>query len=413
MDYSTGNEIVDQMKSLNITGNVIPPIWYKVFNNKEIESEVSGKIRLLAINILADIVYWYRPTEIRDEKTGFVIGYKKKFKADLLQRSYDDLCQMFMCSKKDGQRAVAFLESFGVIKRVFRTLKVSGITVANVLFLQLDVDILKSLTYPDILPYGQNSPYPKTHTSTPKNEIVHTNTENTTQISSKNSFSKKESKDKSFDQIIKDFCKENEELETQLKKYLKMRFAIKKGLSNDIKKENYPEIVPPLKHRGCKTNSIQNTPCTPTPQYNYIDDNYIEYNNIDDNHIEYSKKVSKRETYDEIIENFSQGNKELEAELKKYLQMRFTKQKRLSNVSLKASLNNLLKVSGNNQVDMIEIVNKAVRKEQLDFYPLSEKEKQPKIEQNTSYDLENYNKFVKSPEYFDLLEHSLDKEKSL
>lgn len=294
MEYSTGNEIVDQMKSLNITGNVIPPIWYKVFNNTDIESKVSGKIRLLAINILADIVYWYRPTEIRDEKTGFVIGYKKKFKADLLQRSYDDLCQMFMCSKKDGQRAVTFLESFGVIKRVFRTLKVSGITVSNVLFLQLDVDILKSLTYPDVLPYGQNSPYPKTHTSTPKNEIVHTNTENTTQISSKNSFSKKVSKGKSFDEIIKDFCNEN---------------------------------------------------------------------------------------------------KKLEAEIKKYLKMRFTKEKRLSNASLEEALNKLLEVSGNNQADMIEIVNKAVRKGQLDFYPLSEKEKQSKIKQNTSYNIEEYENF--------------------
>lgn len=168
------------------------------------------------------------------------------------------------------------------------------------------------------------------------------------------------------------------------------------GISNDIKKENYPEIVPPLKHRGCKTNSIQNTPRTPTPQSNYIDDNNIEYNNIDDNNIEYSKKERKRETYDEIIENFSQGNKKLEAELKKYLQMRFTKQKRLSNVSLEESLNNLLKVSGNNQVDMIEIVNKAVRKEQLEFYPLSEKEKQSKIEQNTSYNVEEYEQYLKN-----------------
>lgn len=168
------------------------------------------------------------------------------------------------------------------------------------------------------------------------------------------------------------------------------------GVSKDMKKENYLENVPPLKHRECKTNSIQNKPCTPTPQSNYIDDNYIEYNYIDDNHIEYSKKERKRETYNEIIENFSQGNKELESELKKYLQMRFTKQKRLSNVSLKASLNNLLKVSGNNQVDMIEIVNKAVRKEQLDFYPLSEKEKQPKIEQNTSYNVEEYEQYLKN-----------------
>lgn len=313
MEYSTGNEIVDQMKSLNITGNVIPPIWYKVFNNKEIESEVSGKIRLLAINILADIVYWYRPTEIRDEKTGFVIGYKKKFKADLLQRSYDDLCQMFMCSKKDGQRAVTFLESFGVIKKVFRTLKVSGITVANVLFLQLDVDILKSLTYPDNVPYGRNSPYPQTNTSIPQNEIVHTNTENTTQISSKNTFSKKE---------------------------------------------------------------------------------------------------RKRETYDEIIENFSQGNKELESQLKGYLQMRFTKQKRLSNASLKASLGRLFEVSGGNEVHMIEIVNKAVRKEQVDFYPLSKKEKQevkPNKVQSTSN--ESSPRFPTTPEDFERLMLALDKDK--
>lgn len=168
------------------------------------------------------------------------------------------------------------------------------------------------------------------------------------------------------------------------------------GVSKDMKKENHLENVPPLKHRECKTNSIQNKPCTPTPQSNYIDDNYIEYNYIDDNHIEYSKKERKRETYDEIIENFSQGNKELETQLKEYLQMRFTKQKRLSNVSLKATLNNLLKVSGNNQADMIEIVNKAVRKEQLEFYPLSEKEKQPKIEQNTSYNVEEYEQYLKN-----------------
>ena len=45
---------------------------------------------------------------------------------------------------------------------------------------------------------------------------------------------------------------------------------------------------------------------------------------------------------------------------------------------------------------MIEIVNKAVRKEQLDFYPLSEKEKQSKIKQNTSYDLEAYEEFLEN-----------------
>lgn len=196
MNLTTGSSIVDQMKYLNITGNVIPPTWYKIFNNKDPKTEFSGKIRLLAINILADIVYWYRPIEIRDEKTGYVIGYKKRFKADLLQKSYDDLCQMFMCSKKDAQRAVTFLESFGVIKRVFRNLKVSGVTVANVLFLQLDVDVLKNLTYPKGDPSGQNSPHPKTKSSTPKNDIVQTNTEITSEITSETSVIKENVKEK-------------------------------------------------------------------------------------------------------------------------------------------------------------------------------------------------------------------------
>ena len=33
-----------------------------------------GKPYLLAIMILADLVYWYRPSEIRDEGTGEVVG---------------------------------------------------------------------------------------------------------------------------------------------------------------------------------------------------------------------------------------------------------------------------------------------------------------------------------------------------
>ena len=93
MNLTTGNLIVDQMKDLNITGNIIPMSWFKTFSaprKTDKKNGFSGKIKLLAINILADIVYWYRPVEVRDEKTGFVIGYKKKFKSDLLQKNYDD-----------------------------------------------------------------------------------------------------------------------------------------------------------------------------------------------------------------------------------------------------------------------------------------------------------------------------------
>ena len=56
MGYLTsGNEIVDAMGSINISGNIIPAVWYRTITKE------NGKPYLLAIVILADIVYWYRP----------------------------------------------------------------------------------------------------------------------------------------------------------------------------------------------------------------------------------------------------------------------------------------------------------------------------------------------------------------
>ena len=42
-----------------------------------------------------------------------------------------------------------FLEKLGVVKRVFRTISMNGIVVNNVLYLELIVDRLKELTYPE------------------------------------------------------------------------------------------------------------------------------------------------------------------------------------------------------------------------------------------------------------------------
>ena len=67
----TGNPIVDAVATLNITGNVIPEAWYHTIVNEK------GKVNCLAIHILADIVYWYRPTENRDETT-LSVTYTKK-----------------------------------------------------------------------------------------------------------------------------------------------------------------------------------------------------------------------------------------------------------------------------------------------------------------------------------------------
>ena len=60
-DYSTGNRIVDEVGRINISGNIIPMVWFQAIRYP------NGKPNVNAIIILADIVYWYRPTEIRDD----------------------------------------------------------------------------------------------------------------------------------------------------------------------------------------------------------------------------------------------------------------------------------------------------------------------------------------------------------
>ena len=139
--FRTGNQIVDRLGEVNFSGNITPQIWYQTILTD------SGKPYYLAIAILSDIVYWYRPTEIRDENTGHVIGWGKKIQGDMLQRNYEHFAKMYGESKKTITRAITRLENLGVIKRVFKTISLqNGSTLNNVLFLDLDVDKLIALT---------------------------------------------------------------------------------------------------------------------------------------------------------------------------------------------------------------------------------------------------------------------------
>ena len=178
----SGNEIVDMVGRISITGNIIPQIWYKTITHP------SGKPYLEAIVILSDIVYWYRPTEVRDERTGEVIAYRKRFKADLLQRSYADLAQQFGISKREATNAVVALEKIGVVRRHLRTIDVNGTKMANVLFLELVPKALLALTCGEVTPItfkSDTSHVQKGALSrsevTPLTFKSETNTENTTE----------------------------------------------------------------------------------------------------------------------------------------------------------------------------------------------------------------------------------------
>lgn len=141
---SSGNSTVDAMGSMAITGNVIPEEWYK-----HILRPATGKPHLLAITILADLVYWHRPTEVRDERTGEVIGWKKKFHGDMLQKSYQEYATKFGECRKTIKNTFDLLVDIGVIKRFFFNIEYAdGRTVPNQMFIDLDIAVLKDISYP-------------------------------------------------------------------------------------------------------------------------------------------------------------------------------------------------------------------------------------------------------------------------
>lgn len=139
---ASGNNIVDQMGVLNISGNVIPQIWYKTI------TKTTGKPYLLAITLLADIVYWYRPKEVRDEASGQIVGWHKKFKGDLLQKTYQQYADLLGESKRSVKAALDRLEELSVIRKEFRDIEYeNGLTMYNLMYIALNVDVLAKLTY--------------------------------------------------------------------------------------------------------------------------------------------------------------------------------------------------------------------------------------------------------------------------
>ena len=148
MGYLTsGNIIVDAMGSINITGNIIPAVWYRTITKE------NGKPYLLAIVILADIVYWYRPSEVRDQGSGHILGWKKKFSEDILRQSYQYYADLFGESKKTVKTAMDSLEKLQVIRREFRTVSYGeGLVCNNVMYVELKPDMLYRLTFPEEIP---------------------------------------------------------------------------------------------------------------------------------------------------------------------------------------------------------------------------------------------------------------------
>jgi uncharacterized phage protein (TIGR02220 family) len=137
----TGHPIVDEIGKINFEGTVIPHNW---FNSIKFEN---GKPDVVAIVLLSEIVYWYRPMIVKDELTGLIKEVRKRFKADLLQRSYDSFAEQFGFTKRQVKDALKRLEDTGLIEREFRNIHVDGKVFANVLFIRLNPEKVLEITF--------------------------------------------------------------------------------------------------------------------------------------------------------------------------------------------------------------------------------------------------------------------------
>jgi hypothetical protein len=159
-----------------LSGNVIPHIWWKkiLFKN--------GKPAYTAITLLADLVYWYTPTEIRDETSGKSLGYRKKFQADAVQRSYSQFKEVYGFTKRQTRMAAEILEELNLIKRDPRNFVVKGTSLNNVMYWLINVEEIKKFTYTDDTIVTRTLPHSNTHVTMPlpaSNDVYRNYTDNT------------------------------------------------------------------------------------------------------------------------------------------------------------------------------------------------------------------------------------------
>jgi hypothetical protein len=145
------NDAVNQLikNSSWLSGNITPISWYQHIRTAPTKTKPTGSPDAIAVSILADIMYWYRPTEIRDEATGNVIGYKEKFAADKLQKSYQSYSDLFGVSKQKVKQSFDLLVKLNLITREFRTIDIkSGLKLSNVMFIEPIIENVSKISTP-------------------------------------------------------------------------------------------------------------------------------------------------------------------------------------------------------------------------------------------------------------------------
>jgi hypothetical protein len=146
---SSGNPVVDHIGQMHFEGNILDHRWLLA---PELRLK-SGLINLPALVVLSDLVYWHRPTIVRDELSNAIIAVRKKFEHEHLWKDYDTWGASLGLTKRQVQDAITFLAKAGLVKRTTgRITSRSGFRSNTLPFFTLIPEKLAEITYRHHLP---------------------------------------------------------------------------------------------------------------------------------------------------------------------------------------------------------------------------------------------------------------------
>lgn len=144
-----------EIGKINFQGNITPHSWRKTVTTD------SGRPDHCAIAVLSELVYWYRPKEVRTD-TG--VYFERKFRGHKLQVWYQQFADTLGLSKRQVQESVKRLKSLGVVTVEIGTLELnSGQKLGGIVFIELVPSRLVEITWPQshtIPPSASVTPLP-------------------------------------------------------------------------------------------------------------------------------------------------------------------------------------------------------------------------------------------------------------
>ena len=135
------NRVVREITEMTFKGNTIDNGWYKHLRYE------NGKVNLNAVVILGEIVYLYRGCKKKNENSGVVVKNNQKFKGDKLQKSYQALSEQFGLTKRQVKEACDFLKEKGFITVEYRSVRLTdGRIMSNVIFFEPVVENIMKMS---------------------------------------------------------------------------------------------------------------------------------------------------------------------------------------------------------------------------------------------------------------------------